>query len=317
MPLEQEFRSAWRAAAGETFAARMARRSLEASAEQTLELAMVLFELRNHFQAELDLHLEGVSIADHKADAADFSNLIRGLADAVKEITKVAVGRQRMSPGLLVSAPAPGSVRVILSAAAPPELEGHIEDARTETQDSNSLRVVATLLARAGDDSQGESNVIEGLLTALPVKARPGIRRVATAVAASKWEVAGVLRRPTESPVEVKIDEAGARHLLEALDSRDSETSEVILSGVVDGQRRSLGTMWFVSTTVPPIEASVVQQELLDDVAKLSASGHSAKAKFTVVSKFPPGSRGSARRSYVLTSIAEDSREQQLALDEF
>jgi hypothetical protein len=305
--LERDFREAWLGAEGDTFASRLARQSLEASAEQDPQLALVLFELKNRFQAELDLHLGGASVKDHRADAADFADLVRGIADAVKEVTKVALGRSRMSPGLLVSSPMPGSVRVILSAAAPAEVGGHLAAARTETQDSNSLRVIATLLARAGDDADSSTNVIEGLLTALPVKAWPGIRRVALAVSASNWEVTGELRRPTEAPVELTMNKSGARQLLDALDNRDSETTTVTLTGIVDGQRRSHGTMWFVSTTVPPVEASVVQQALLDDVAALGASGSLAEATFTVVSKFPPGARGAARRSYVLTQIHEVS----------
>ena len=295
---------AWAQAEGDSFASRVARRSLEASAEQHPDLGLVLFELKNRFQAELDLHLEGETAKEHRTDAADFADLIRGIADAVKEITKEALGRQRMSPGLLVSAPVPGSVRLILSAASPEENDGHISAARVETQDSNSLRVIATLLGRAGDDVNASTSVIEGLLTALPTKARPGIRRVATAVNSSNWDVSGELRRPNEAPVPLHINRTGAKQLLDALESRESETSTLTLTGVVDGQRRSLGTMWFASSAVAPIEASVVQQELLEQVALLGASGDTAEARFTVVTRFPPGARGAAKRSYVLNSIA-------------
>jgi hypothetical protein len=301
--LEQDFRSAWLDAEGDTYSSRLARRSLEASAQQTPELAVVLFELKNKFQAELDLHLEGVSVGDNRTNAFEFANLIRGISDSVHQITKNALGRQRMSPGLLVSSPLPGSVRVVLSAAASPEVQGHLPTARTETQDSNSLRLVATVLARAGDDADNQSDVVEGILTALPFEARAGLRRAAKAVSSAEWTVSGELRRPTQEPEELHLTKAGAAHLLSVLDVKDSESTTLKLRGSVDGQRRSMGTMWFVPVSAAPIEASVVDQHLLDEVAALGASGDEADATFTVVSKFAPGLRASARRSYVLTEI--------------
>jgi hypothetical protein len=300
--LEQEFRTAWSEAQGDSFSARIIRQSLEASAQQSPDLSNVLFELKNLHQAELDLHLDGESVKNHSANAEDFANFVRGIADAVKEITKSALGRERMASGLLVTAPTPGSVRVVLKAASPAEQDGHIDTARSETQDSNSLRIVATLLARADDDDT-QTSVVEGLLVALPMKARPGIRRVARAVSESGWEITGVLRRPKEGAEELHIGGAGARKLLDALDNREVETSVVTVDGQVDGQRRSMGTMWFSPVVGTPIEASVVQQELLEKVAALSASASSASATFTVVAKYPPGTVGSVRKSYILTAI--------------
>jgi hypothetical protein len=111
------------------------------------------------------------------------------------------------------------------------------------------------------------------------------------------------LRRPKEGAEELHIGGAGARKLLDALDNREVETSVVTVDGQVDGQRRSMGTMWFSPVVGTPIEASVVQQELLEKVAALSASASSASATFTVVAKYPPGTVGSARKSYILTAI--------------
>ena len=306
--LEQNFRDAWRDADGNTYSARVARRSLEASAEQSADLAVVLFELKNRFQSELDLHLDGSTVKGHSTDAADFADLVRGIADAVKEITKQAMGRQRMSPGLLVSAPMPGSVRVILSAASPAEPDGHIEAARAETHDSNSLRVVATLLASATGSETDGSNILDGLVTAIPFKARAGIRRAAKAVSASNWVVEGELRRPNADAVALHIDRESAQNLLSVLDVKDVETGQQSLAGKVDGQRRSMGTMWFVPNGLPPIEAAVIDRGLLEEVASLGASGVDVNAEFSVVTQFAPGARTSARQSYVLTAIREIQR---------
>ncbi|TFC83717.1 hypothetical protein E3T23_01790 [Cryobacterium cheniae] len=303
LSLEQEFRKAWADAAGDSFSSRMARRSLEASAQQTPALEIVLFQLKNRYQAELDLHLNGTTVKDHQTNAADFANLVRGISDAVKEITKKAMGRQRMLSGLLVSAPVPGSVRVVLRAASPTELDGSIQGARVETLDSSSLRAVAAVLAHAGDASNVQSAVLEGLLTAIPVEARPGIRRVAKAVTASDWNVSGVLRLPNEKAVPLHLNKTGAEHLLSALNDMESETSVITLRGNVDGQRRSMGTMWFAPESAVAVEAVVVDHDLLEEVAALGASGELTSATFNVITQFPPGARSAAKRSYVLTAI--------------
>lgn len=300
--IERDFRAAWESASGQGFASRLARQSLEAAASESSELAPVLFELKNRHQAELDLHLEGGSVVDHATNAEQFADLIKGVADAVKEITKNALDRQRMSSGLMVLAPLPGSVRVVLRAAPPVEMDGQIVEARTETQDSNSLRLVATLIARANDDDP-EGSIIEGLLAELPARARPGIRRVAKTVSKADWVVDGTLRRAQLPDETLHLEGAGARRLLTALDAREVERETVVIEGKVDGQRRSMGTMWFAPLVGAPIEAAVIDQDLLQTVAALGATSELAKATFTAVTQHLPGVSVAARRSYVLVAI--------------
>ena len=302
--LHLEFRQAWHDAEGQDFASRMRRQSLEASASQILELEPILFELKYRYQAELDLHLGGSAVRGHETDAARFSDLVRGIADAVKEITQSVIGRQRMAPGLLISAVVPGSVRVTMRAAAPEELDGSIKEARTETEDSQSLRVVATVLARAQSDSQIENlSVLSGLVTKLPTGARPGLRRAAKAIALAEWQIEGELRRPNGDRLQLSLDPKGAKSLLSVLDDKEIESSEAELTGYVDGQRRSVGAMWFVPDNAPAIEAAVIEIELLNQVAVLAADGKRSRASFKVVTKFPRGARAAARDSYILDSI--------------
>ncbi len=300
--IERDFRAAWASASGEGFASRLARQSLEAAASESPDLFPVLFELKNKHQAELDLHLEGGSVEDHATNAEQFADLIRGVSDAVKEITKKALDRQRMSSGLLVLAPAPGSVPVVLRAAPPVEKDGQIVEARTETQDSNSLRIVAALFARANDDDP-EGSIIEGLLSELPARARPGIRRVARTVSKADWVIDGTLRRAQQPDEKLHLEGSGARRLLTALDAREVERDTVEIEGMVDGQRRSMGTMWFAPLVGVPIEAAVIDQELLQTVAALGATSELAKATFTAVTQHLPGVSVAARRSYVLIAI--------------
>lgn len=299
-----EFREAWNNAQGDSIVARLTRQSLEAAATESEALSGLLFELKHKHQAELELHLDGPSVHEHSTNAEKFANLLRGFADAVKEITKSALDRERMVSNLLVVAPVPGSVQVILRAAPPSEVDGHFDIARSETQDSNSLRLVATLIARANDDDP-QGAIVEGLLSELPARARPGIRRIARAVSESDWVIEGTLRRPREQDEKIHLQGAGARRLLVALDAREVERSEVAIEGHVDGQRWSLGTMWFAPLVGAPIEGAVIDQELLQQVAALGAASRMARATFDVVTQHPPGTAGALRKSYVLKAIEE------------
>jgi hypothetical protein len=312
--LEETFRLAWAEAEGDSFADQLTRQSLEASAMQVPELVNVVFELKHRHQAELDLHLDGETVTGHATDAQKFAIFVKGIADAVKEITKSVSGRKSMTSTLLVSAPAPGSVRVVFRAAPPEELDGHIALARSETEDSNSLRVVATVLARADDDGPS-GDVIDGLLAELPGRARGALTRIANAVSDAEWTVSGTLRRPKHAPAKLELTPAGARRLRTALAVRDIETAVTTLDGYVDGQRRSIDTMWFSPTAGTPFEASVLSKDLLQQVAALGAANDKVRATFTVVTKSPPGTSGAARRSYALTAI-EAANEQPSLVDE-
>lgn len=303
--IEQNFRDAWLASSGHDFASRMARRSLAASALQDAALEPVLFELRNEFQAELDLHIVGDTVVDHQADAERYADFVKGIADAVKALTKLARGRDRMSSGLRIAAPMPGSIRVVIRAAAPVELDGAIRQARSETADSESLRTVATLLARAGNSNEDPA-VLTALVSQLPAKARTGIRRTAYATVHAKWDFSGELRRPAAPSVPIQVSNHAALVLLEILDAKDVVPDTVRLSGHVDGQRRSIGAMWFEPDHGDSFEAAVLDPGTLDTIAEMAASGERTTAVFDVVEKLSR-TGPSATKTYALVSIEPES----------
>ena len=209
-----------------------------------------------------------------------------------------------MKSGLLISALAPGSVQVTMQAAAPEEVDGAIKEARTATEDSNSLKIVATILARTEtDDGEGGLDVLAGLVKSMPSKARPGIRRAATAISHAKWDVEGELREASGERFALRLNREGAESLVTILDEKDVESGEVSHTGYVDGQRRSLGAMWFVPDHSAPIEAAVLDPHLLDKVASLAAEERRVVTHFSVVKRYPKGSPTAARNSYILTSI--------------
>lgn len=299
--LERTFRSAWLDASGNDFASRMARKSLEASARQDPHLSTVLFELKNKYQAELDLHINGDTVVGHEADAERYTEFVRGIVDAVKAVTKRTLGRERRIGGLLIVAPQPGSIRVLMRAAAPAEVDGAIANARSETVDSDSLRTVANLLARAGS-SGGSQEVLTGLVSQLPPKARTGIHRTAYAAVHAHWDFTGELRRPAAQSIEINVSNVAARTLLEVLEAKEVSTEKVTMTGRVDGQRRSIAAMWFDSDSNEPVEAAVANPQMLDVVADLAASGDLAVAQFEVVTKVSKAGQ-TTTRSYVLAEI--------------
>ncbi|WP_290473565.1 hypothetical protein [Leifsonia sp. 71-9] len=307
--LERELRRAWHAASGDDFASRIARTSLEASASQVPELRHALFELTNGFQAELDIHLSGESVPGHETDAFSFAEFVRGVSDAVKEISKQAMGRQRLRSPLHIVAPTPGSVHLVLRVPPPQEEDGSFIEARTESQHSLSLGIVAAVLSRAGNSDEEESfTLLGGMTNQLPTKAHAGLRRAAKAISRTDWNVEGELRRPQDDPLVLSIRRSGALALLDALDAKTSEEDTATLRGRVDGQRRSVGAMWFLPDTGGPIEAAIVDPDLIDPIAHFSAENTTAVATFRTIRWIPSGTNARSRQTYVLTDIRADDQ---------
>ncbi|WP_043668138.1 hypothetical protein [Clavibacter michiganensis] len=302
LPVADELRRAWHNLPGsDTPAGRMARKSLIAFASQKPELENILFQLEHSYQAEMDLHLEGASTERHQTDAVKFADLIRGIADSVKEISKAAMGRDRLATTLQVVAPMPGSVRVLLR-PAPPSTHDTLEESESETRDSYSLAIVATVLARAGEERPDSSLGL--LATGVPQGAYAGLRRAARAVVQADWTVEGILRRPAGDWTPIRITPAAAAGLLAALDLEVREEDTVEVEGHLDGQRRSIGAMWFVPQIGRMFEASVTDPTVLDQVADLTARHVRVRARFAVVSYSPAGSTEGVRKTYSLESIS-------------
>jgi hypothetical protein len=301
----ESFTQSWHDADGDDFASRMARKSLTAFAEQQPELRVLLFGLEHKAQSELDIHLDGETVTHHEADAESFASLVRGISEATKEIAKHYLGRQRRSSTLRILAPMPGSVRVVLRAIEPDEATGGrtMQATRTPSIDSRALDIVATLLARSEvDSSDGADDVLSGLAANLPARAHFGLRRAARTIDKQDWEISGELRSAHGfQPVNVSPD--GARALLRALDERQESSTEVTMTGTIDGQRRSIGALWFTPNGTAPFEAAVLSSDLIDQVVQHDAAGESVEAVFTVLTIVGNGANPQQRRVYTLQSM--------------
>lgn len=299
-----QFRDAWHAAEGEDFASRLQRQSLEALASENDALRPVLFELMNRAQSELDLHLDGATVHNHEANAESFASLVRGLADATKEVAKHILGRQRRASTLRVLAPSPGSVRVVLKAAPPEEAPGTTaQNTRTPSVDSTSLDTVAVLLSRAQHEGASlTDDVLSGLAADLPQKAHAGLKRVARAIDEQNWDIAGELRSQHGFQL-LHVGPLGAKALLRVLDERQESSDVARLDGVIDGQRRSVGALWFTPDGAAAIEAAVPSPELMEQVVQHDAANARVRAVFDVVTIVGKGANARRRQVYTLRSI--------------
>lgn len=304
--LEDSLRAAWAVLPNpDSFAGRVARRSLELSAGQDPKLASVLRELQEaSMSTALDLHLEGEGVDGHATNALQFAELVRGIAEAVKEVTKAALGRARMASTLQIYAPAPGSVRVVLRTA--PETD--VRSAETAAVDSSSLTAVAGLLATAGSSSSAAE--LGDWASRIPIEAHAGLRRAAKAVTRAGWSVSGALTKPAADVVTLQLDAPSAGRLIEELDARTEEVETVTLQGVVDGQRRSVGRMWFAPRGAESFEAAVTDDDLLRDIATWSASSQPILASFKRVTRSNSSSSVGGRRTYSLLSASPLERDE-------
>jgi hypothetical protein len=299
----EHFRGAWLAAQGDDFASRMERKSLAALALENEALERALFELTSRAQSELDLHLAGISVHGHEANAESFADFVRGVADATKEVAKNLMGSQKRGSTLRILAPSPGSVRVVLRAAPPIEMHGPTpRETWVPSVDSTSLDRVATLLARSEVSDGDTDDVLSALTASLPARAHPGLRRAAKAIKSQDWTVTGQLRSQRGfEPVSLGV--GGATALLRALGERQEDEDEVTLDGTIDGQRRSIGALWFAPDGGAPIEAAVPTPELIEQVVQYDAAQHRVRAIFYVVTIVGRGTNAKVRRVHTLKSI--------------
>ncbi len=298
------FRDAWHESEGDDFASRATRRSLEAFAFGHPELTPIVFELTNRAQSELELHLNGETVHQHEANAESFAQLVRGIADATKEVAKHIIGHKRRASTLRILAPTPGSVRVVLKAATPQEAAGRTaQNTRTPSVDSTSLDTVAVLLSRAqGEGAKPDDDVLSGLAANLPQKAHAGLRRAAKAIDAQDWDIDGELRS-THGFQHVHVGPLGARALLRVLDEHQESSTSTTLSGAIDGTRRSIGALWFAPDGQVAIEAAVPSPDLMEQAVQHDAANQRVRAEFDVLTIVGKGANPRRRQVYTLRSI--------------
>jgi hypothetical protein len=260
-------------------------------------------------QAELDLHFDGHLVEEHMARAEPFGLFIARTADAVKEISKAALGRKRYRADLLVSAVTPGSLRVLLrSPIRRDKTQSTVENSAVENVESAALRTIAILLSQAGEEPELETgSPVAATIEQLPPPAREQVRSALKQVVKSGWSVEGELRQRGVGLVKISLGNEQAARLHDELSESETSVERAIeIVGTIDGTRRFTGTMWFQPEGAErPFVASVTDAKLLERVNAINATPETrVKATFERYGVFRPGAgRANSSKTHLLTDI--------------
>jgi hypothetical protein len=246
---------------------------------------------------------------------------VSGISEAVKETAKAIAGKGRYSENLLIEGAGPGSVRVVLR--APDPVAPHTEGEKTEphplipgsTVDSEALRSIAAILTHAS--SEDEESPLMAELSRLPNRARVGLRRAAKSTNDAGWDIKGSIRQRNFGATEVALTHGGAFRLRQGLDATVESRADEVLSGYIDGFRRSLSTLYFQPDRGGRIvQAAVIDPDTAAAISELFADPDSlVEVVFDVVSTFMPGDEMRPQRSRAVKSIRRLASGRQLTFD--
>lgn len=285
---------------------RLARSSILASVQDSPELSAVALEEVAWPQAELDLHLTGETVEDHTTRADWFGRFVTRLSLAVQEVTKSMTSSKRLTPSLQVFAPQSGSVRVIVRAAGVEATEtSGVEGADDTTAESRALHLVAHLMHLSEEGEIDADSALVAATQSLTPRARQRIRSVTRSVIEAKWEVKGEVTQRGRTLERVRFDAGSAQRLFDELNREHVQTRPETLTGFIDGERRSLSTMWFTPTGVTrAFEVAVKDADLLQEVRRLAAEPDlEVLCEFRVFLTVPAGAKEASSRSRELRSI--------------
>lgn len=307
-PHEVELRAALRELREDTPQNALARQSLLAAVEPMPALLAAALEELAWPQAEFDLHLSGEGVVEHSTRADWLGRFVTRVSTAVNEVTKSMSHKKRLTPGLLVLAPSPGSVRVVLRAPLPPKepQTDNVVGADDTTAESRALGVVANLFKLSEEEVRDESPLTAAVQSLSP-QARQRLRAVTRSVIDADWRIDAELVQRGHRVESVTITPRSAKRLRSELDVEVTTTSQETLQGTIDGQRHSLSTMWFVPVgQARAYEVAVSDFELLTEVTRLSAIENlRVECTFNVFMTVPAGASEATLRSRELVSIRE------------
>src|SRR5687767_6605792 len=108
--LSESLKRALAASQGGDLGSQLLRGSMRAAIAGDPVLESVFDDSMLRSAAELDLHLAGGGVKDHRTRADFLGKFLTRAANAVKELAKDIAGLSRYTPGLLTEAPTFGSV---------------------------------------------------------------------------------------------------------------------------------------------------------------------------------------------------------------
>ncbi|MFT4288779.1 hypothetical protein [Nocardioides sp.] len=253
-------------------------------------------------QAEFDVHLEGGTVVGHETQAKPLGNFMRFASQAVNEIAKSISPIQRLGDRLIVE-PGPGSVRLVMRVPLVSETDTAPAFEQPASVETRAIEVLADLFTEAEADVV-EDSPLTAAVQRLSPKARTQLRLLAKTAKESDWSLSGEVRRRGVAPRTVTLTRRGAARLEDEAQQESQASSEAVMYGVIDGHIRSESLVSFIPEGQRRFKASVMDAELMNQVAHLAADeGTRVRAVFDVYERMPAGQSEVVRRSYTLKSV--------------
>lgn len=292
---------------GTDLLSQLARMSILNSASMDGRYDDILDDYSLPSQAEMDLHLDGPTVVNHKTDAEDFGTFVVRTAKAVHEAARLVSGKIRTPSRLQVTGPGPGSVQVTFRAPEPTTPKHGLGLAESdEPIEALAMRRVAGIFAQAEEGNE----TLEASLHTLGPAGQEAFRLLARIVQDAKWSVAGDIRKKGWGHQAVRLSPSGATRLVIAATAVDHQIRDVKLTGTVVAWDWSDQVMRFRPDNGPRVRVAVPDARLQSQVAAFNAErGKRAEIQVRMITA-PSGKKGSpARQSRALLAISEGETE--------
>lgn len=260
--------------------------------------------------ANLELHLDGVKVADHTTNALSFGSFVARVSDTVREFVKGRLNLPAFSNDIQVAVGA-GSVRATFVAPDPvsdrdnsiPDGEGTEAIWNDGNLQSQALRQIAIVLANS-DPTTADNDVLEEAIQLLPFGARVKLRSAMRQTVKQEWDISGEFRQRGVGVEPIHLSAGGARFLLDRLEGEEVADEPLITTGVLDGHLWSSGIMYFIPTGGRKFPASFETAEVREKVGLLDAvEGRKVEATFRVFTRVGSGDSDRRSTTYVLQSV--------------
>lgn len=306
-PREDAIEAAWNAADPNTPAGRLARSTIMTNAATDQQARRILNDITGH-QDRLEIRLTGAGIHDHSASADRLGKFMKAMSAVLKDMAKARAGIDRIRDGILVTAPAAGSLVVTFDVEPTPR-KGALHETDSEAIENAAMRQLTSIFLQADDQ---DSDVLDATIHGLQGKSRRSLKSVAKVIAEAGWDVEGDLIQRNGERVRITLTHRASYRILDAVNESGQEVEMVQAAGQLDSWVWSRQTMRLILASGKAIEASV-PNDLSSLVAQYNALHANVDANLRRIATFPTGDTGSARYSYTLVEI--ELSPQQTTLD--
>lgn len=297
-PREVAIEAAWNAADPNTPAGRTARATIMTNAADDPEAQRILNDITGH-QDRLEIRLNGAGVHEHSTSADKLGKFMKSMSAVLKDMAKATAGVDRIRDGILVTAPAPGSLIVTFDVQPTPQLEGAMPNTDADAIENAAMRQLASIFLQAEDQ---ESDVLDATIHELRGKPRRSLKTVVKVIAEAGWEVEGDLIQRSGERAQIKLTHRASYRILDAVQESGQEVETIRTSGELDSWSWSRQTMRLILANGKAIEVSV-PNEHASLVARYNAQRANVDVNLQRIATFPTGDTGSARYSYTLISI--------------